>query len=134
MTTSVTNSKIQPAITMDKLHVDSLTFSQARETTPKQVIGAAGVLYGLDANNDKVFDFASFGISDVDIEATIVKAYIIAGGTVDAFNTEYANAKTSINDKISAGTMSDAVLMAHFEAAMARIFELHGKITISGVV
>lgn len=133
MTTTVSTSKTQPAVVMDKLHIDTLTFKQARENNPKRVIGTAGVLYGLDGSGNKVFDKETFSVNDLDFDATVVAAYVAAGGTAASFAADYAAAKTQINNEIAAGTLSDALLMAYFEAALGRIFELHGKIGISGV-
>ena len=133
MTTSVSNTKLQPAITMDKLHIDSLTFRQVRENSPKRVFGIAGCLYGIDVNGDKCFDSESFSMSDGDMDTTIVTAAVVGGSSPEEFEAEYIAAKITINDSIATGTMSDAKLMAYFEAALGRMLELHGKVDISGV-
>ena len=133
MTTKVSGAKVQPAITMDKLHIESLTFHQSRVNDPKRVIGASGCLYGFDANGDKVFDNETIGVSDKDLDKTVILAAIASGKTVEEFGLEYATAKAQIDAAIKNGTITDAELMAYFEAALGRIFELHGKVKVSGV-
>jgi hypothetical protein len=133
MTTKVGNSKLQPAVTMDMLHCDSLTFKQVRENNPKRSLSVSGVLYGLDGNGDKVYDKETFQMSDEDIDTTIVENWIASGGTLESFMTACAAAKTDINTRIAAGDITDAELMAYFEIVIGRLLELHGKITISNV-
>ena len=133
MATLITNTKTQPAVEMNKLHVDSFTFSQERVDGSKRKIGASGVLYGYDADGKLVFDSETFGVSDTDIDTTIVLSAIAEGISPEQFMINYAAAKAEVNTEIENGTLNDAKLMAYFEAAFARIFELHGKINISGV-
>jgi len=133
MTTTVSNSKTQPAVTLDKLHIDSFTFQQERAKTPKRVVGLSGVLYGFDGNGDPVYDKETFTTSDKDLDSTVIGNWIAGGGTLESFMAAYAAAKITVNDAIVAGTLTDAMLMAYFEAALGRIFELHGKINVSGV-
>jgi len=133
MATLIANTKTVPAVVLDKLHVDSFCFSQERVPNAKRVIGAAGVLYGFDADGNMVFDNESFGVSDTDIDATIVMSAMATGTTVEEFMVTYAAAKLQVDTEIKAGTLNDALLMAYFEAAFARIFELHGKIGVVGV-
>jgi len=133
MATLIANTKTQPAIVMDKLHIDSFTFSQERCAACPKVIGMSGVLYGTDVDGNIVYDNETFGVSDTDIDSTIVKSAVSDGRTVAEFMTAYGIAKADVSTEISDGTLDDAKLMAYFEAALARIFELHGKISISGV-
>ncbi len=133
MVTKITNTKTQPSIVMDKLHIDSFTLSQKREANSKKVIGASGVLYGLDTNGDMVFDNETFGVSDTDIETTIALAAVAGGSTIEQFMTDYATEKAAISTELSNGTLTDAHLMASFEMALGRIFELHGKISLSNI-
>ena len=130
MSTVVTNSKTKPAVTLDKVHVDSFTLNQQREETSKKVIGMSAVLYGKDADDNLVFDSETMGVSDTDVEATIFSA---SGLSIEDFMTDYATAKLDVSAEIGAGTISDVKLMAYFEAALGRILELHNKITISSV-
>ena len=133
MTVTVSNTKTQPAIVMDHVHIDSMTFKQARENDPKRVIGISAVLYGLDAEGNKVFDKETFSISDTDFDTTAVTDHLTSGGTLEEFMLAYAAAKADVNAAIAAGTLSVPELMAYFEAALGKILELHGKISISGV-
>lgn len=133
MTTIVSNSKTQPAIVMDRVHIDSFTFKQERTDNPHRVIGMSGVRYGFDDVSSKVFDIETVGVSDPDLDNTVVAAHVAAGGTIESFTVEYLAAKTQVSNEFNAGTLTDSLLMAYFEAALGRIFELHGKFTIAGV-
>jgi len=133
MATLIANTKTQPAVELNKLHIDSFTLSQERVNGSKRTIGMSGVLYGFDADGNMVFDNETFGVSDTDIDSTIVAACMANGETVEEFMTTYAEAKAEVTAAITGGTLCDARLMAYFEAALARILELHGKVDLSGV-
>lgn len=133
MTTKVVNTKTQPAVIMDSLHCDSLTFKQVRENTPKRIMGISGCLYGVDSNGDKVYDKETFSMSDEDVDTTVVTQWVVDGGTPESFMIAYAAAKADIDARITAGTLKDPELMAMYEAVVARLLQLHGKIDISGI-
>jgi len=133
MTVIVSSSVTQPAIVMDKLHVESFTLKQAKENDPKRIISMGVCLYGFDENGDKVFSNENIGVEDKDFDATVVTDYITNGGTLESFMVEYVTARTAINTEFAAGNISDAELMAYFELALARIVELHGKTSVSGI-
>lgn len=133
MVTKITNGKTQPAIVMDKLHIDSFTLKQEREPDSKKIIGMSGVLYGFDGDNNMIFDNETFGVSDTDIQKTIALTAASNGSTIEQFMTDYAAAKAKISMDYADGMLSDAHLMACFEMALGRIFEIHGKLSLSNI-
>ena len=133
MATTVSNTKTQPAVVMDKLHIDSFTLTQARDSESKKIIGCSGVLCGDDADGYRVYDRETFTVSDTDIETTIATAALAGGMSIEDFMTSVATARASVSAHITAGTLDDATLMAYFEAALGRILELHGKIVVDKV-
>lgn len=133
MATTVSSTKTQPAVVMDKLHIDSFTLTQKREMASKKVIGMSGVLHGCDADGNCVFDSETFSVSDTDIETTVAAAALAGGATIEEFMATVVTARADVTAEIAGGTLDDAKLMAYFEAALGRILELHGKITISSV-
>ena len=133
MATIVSNTKTQPAILMDKLHVDTFFMENSRDQSAKTKITAVGMLYGVDGNGDKVFDKEQMGISDDDFDAMVVQKEVEAGGTVEGFMTKYAAAKAQVAAELANGELPNELLMAYFEAALGRIFEIYGKATISSV-
>jgi len=131
--TTVGNTKTQPAVTMDKLHIDSFTLQQDRVMDSKKKIGMAGVLYGCDENGDCVFDRETFSIADTDINTTVAMAAVAGGQTIEDFMATVVASRAAVTAEIANGTLDDAKLMAYFEAALGRILELHGKITLSSI-
>ena len=133
MATKVTTTKTQPAVVMDKLHVDSFTLTQQRCLESSKTIGMSAVLYGIDEEGNCIFDKETIGVSDTNVDKTILMDAEANGITPVEFMGLLATAKAEVSAEIAAGTLNDAKLMAYFEAALGRILELHGKIGIDSV-
>ena len=133
MSTIVSENKIQPAVNMNKVHVDFFTFKQPRETNPKRSINGSFCLYGEDENGNRVFDTETVGSVDPDMDATIVGNALANGQTLTDFMTEYTVEKNNIDAEYKLGNISDIQLMAYLELIMSRSFELNGKLNIVGI-
>lgn len=132
MTTIVSTSKLQPAVTLDKVHWDSWTFKQPKPGTIKGIQGAF-TLYGFCPDGDRVFDKESVGIDLPNVDGAIINNHVTKGGTVESFALDYATEVAQVNTDYLAGNISDAKMMAYLELIMARSAELMGKLTISSV-
>jgi hypothetical protein len=133
MTTKVNEVIEQPAITMDKIHIDSFSFRQKRVNNPNREISMGFCFYGFDEDGNKHFEEKLRDVNDGDMDGTVVSAAAAAGQTVNEFMSEYSAYKSAITTEYLAGNISDAEIMAIFELALARIAELNGKISIAGI-
>lgn len=133
MTTKVTEAVVQPAVTMDKIHIDSFHFKQKREQNPKREIAMGYCLYGFDDNDNRVFEPKTRAVNEHNMDGTIIKAAVAGGQSLPDFISEYTAHKTDLNTRFAAGEVCDAELMAYFELAMTRVAELNDQITIASV-
>jgi len=130
MTTIVINAKVQPAVTMDKVHFNYFTIKLKQETTPKRVIQLSYTLYGVDGEGESVFDKTANSVSFEDFNMALLVA---SGKDPATFMVDYAAAKAEVSAEFADPGISDEKLMAYFEIAMGRILEIDGDITISSV-
>ena len=132
MTTVVSTSKLQPAVTLDRIHWEVWSFKQPKPGTVKTIQGAF-TLYGFCPDGDRVFDKESVGVDLPNVDEVIINNHVVKGGTVEGFATDYAAEVAQLNTEYLAGNISDAKLMAYIELVMARSAEIVGKLTISSV-
>lgn len=125
------SKKLIPAVELDKLHIISFVMQQ---THPRNlVITTTGRRYGIDENNNHIFDHevieAHTDNADLDIATYSCSKRKIS---VEQFHTDCCAALDSISVGYQDGKISEAQIMAHMELGMALIFEIKGKTEILG--
>lgn len=129
MSITIADSKIQPSLVFDKLHVDTFTLRQDRVNgVPKRRVESAGTRYAVDSNGDKVYDGNSYQVNVSDFALIAVNEYIAnnPGATVTDAMTAYGVALAAVASELSTG-IDTFKLMAYFEAAVGRVYELTGN-------
>ena len=124
----LSGSVTQPALTYSKLHIDNFSLIQKRETNPKRVITALGTPYAINAASEKVFSPDVKQAQSNDFDAVVILDHLAnnAGSTVTDAIAAQTYARTAAAAEFAAGTLTNAKLMAYFEVAIGRIFQLSG--------
>lgn len=121
--------KTQPALTFDKLHVDLLVLRQDRVNgIPGRRIESVATRYAVDTNGNKVYDSGTYQVNVPDFAAVAVGEYLAAnpGASVADAEAAYIAAVTAVATEMATSGVNTFKLMAYFEAAVGRIYELSG--------
>tara|TARA_R110000851_G_C13102760_1_gene569232 strand:- start:15774 stop:16187 length:414 start_codon:yes stop_codon:yes gene_type:complete len=129
MSTIVDNAKVQPSLVFDKLHVDEFTMRQNRANgIPTRSVTGKATRFALDGVGDKVYDSESLDVSVPDFAQVAAIQYILAnpGATIETAMAAYMAEVAAVTTEMNLTGVSTFKLMAYFEAAIGRVYELSG--------
>lgn len=134
MSIKINNPESRPALVYDKLHI--LTFSLVIEKTQdsKKAVTMVAVPYAVDTDGTKVFSDKPISMSTKDFDTDVMTYSLTKGefSTVDECLTEYVGAMQHVSDEIAAD-QNIWHYMAHFEAALGKIFDVAGAASLDSI-
>ena len=129
MAIAINNGEVRPALTYDRLHIVNFNLQIEKVAhNPKKRIDIVAVAYALDADGGRVFSDKQLSVSTGDFDTDVMKYALTTGAnaSMEEALLEYQAQLTAVAGGLAAGTLSVWHLMAEFEAALGKIFDITG--------
>jgi len=139
MSIKLTNPNIAPALSYDRIHIDSFTIVQKKNdniANVKRDISVTATVYSAEADGTTHYDGNNLITANTnDFDTIAISEYLVNnnGSTITDAIAAYDAVKAAVQAEYDAGNLDTFKLMAYFEMAIGHTLKLLNNTDISGI-